>query len=223
MENRVGNVAVVRWLSNALFPAFCVQCESEGHVLCPRCRLYWMAEPILERFSRQTRSVHGVFSMSPYPDAVVKGLLRRWKYHGEEKAGEMLMTLLEETLQTYDQVLPAVDAVAFVPLHRVRRNERGFDQAEHVANTVSHVLKRPLVPVLARVKKTTQQAKLADDERARAIDASAFQFRREIAAIPAKVLLVDDVWTTGTTLRAAAQVLRQAGVQEVWAFTLARG
>ncbi len=218
------NLEIGAWFLDALFPEFCVLCEREGKSLCRVCELRWIADPSLDRFASGSPTVRGVFSLSPYPDPVMKGLLRQWKYWGQRSAGETLLRLVDEVLEVYEDALPIVDAVAAVPLHQRRLNFRGFDQAAMIAQCVATRLNKPLGNLLERVVYTIPQAKQEREERRNAELQNAFRVcPQALTKLPARVLLVDDVWTSGATMRAAARVLRQAGAQEVWGFTCARG
>ena len=114
----------------------------------------------------------------------------------------------------------AVDAVLAIPLHSKRLAERGFNQAEALAREIANLLDLPLIDTgLARVRATEQQAHL--DARARAENMrDAFAWRG--TAPPRRLLLVDDVLTTGATMGACAIVLRDAGAEAVHGLALAR-
>lgn len=116
------------------------------------------------------------------------------------------------------EVAPAAGIVTWVPLSRRRRSRRGFDQAELLARAVADRLGRDLRPTLARRRATGAQARRSGAERRLAL-AGAF---RPIDAVPAEVLLVDDVFTTGATAAAAAAALREAGARRVALLTAAR-
>ena len=109
--------------------------------------------------------------------------------------------------------------MAPVPLHARRQRRRGYNQSEIAARTVAGVLGLPLDrSLLLRVRPTPPQAGLGAEARATNLsDAFAVAARP-----PARVLLVDDITTTGATMQAAAEALRRAGVTVVYALALGR-
>ncbi|MBI4279244.1 MAG: ComF family protein [Armatimonadetes bacterium] len=113
------------------------------------------------------------------------------------------------------------DLVVPVPLHPARERERSFNQAHLLAVEVAAVLGAPLAPAaLRRVRATPQQTGLAGDARRENV---AGAFEAEAGAVRGRrILLVDDVMTTGATLEASAEPLRRAGAREVCAVVMAR-
>ena len=110
------------------------------------------------------------------------------------------------------------DAVTWVPLSRRRLSERGFDQARALAEAVSAASSVGTVPLLERTLDLQPQARRRGEER-RAAMAGAF---RPVGPCPARVILVDDVLTTGATAGACARALREAGARHVTVLTAAR-
>jgi ComF family protein len=115
-------------------------------------------------------------------------------------------------------VLGDASCVVPVPLHPSRRRERGFNQARDLARHLG----LPVVEALARVRRTAPQTELSAEERRTNLDGAFATSRRVRKLIGATIVLVDDVSTTGATLEACAQTLRNAGVKEVLALTAAR-
>jgi len=116
-----------------------------------------------------------------------------------------------------------VDAVVPVPLHPRKKREREFNQAEYLADAVGAAFEKPVWKRhLRRVRDTGTQTKLSREERLRNLR-DAFEARDGGAWKGKRVVLVDDVFTTGATLDACARVLRIAGAAEVRVLTVARG
>jgi len=114
-------------------------------------------------------------------------------------------------------LLMAADAVVPVPLHRRRRRARGFNQAEDLARH----LDRPVLLALRRVRATVSQTDLPAARR-HANVRNAFAVRRRCDVGGLRIVIVDDVCTTGATLEACARALRDGGARAVSALTAAR-
>jgi competence protein ComFC len=115
---------------------------------------------------------------------------------------------------------PPADAVTWVPLARRRRAERGFDQARVLARALARELDLPAVALVRRTTATTPQSRRTREERLLAMH-GAFESASSQPA-PARVLLVDDVLTTGATASACAAVLSEAGAREIHVLTACR-
>jgi len=108
-----------------------------------------------------------------------------------------------------------------VPLHPSRQRRRGYNQAEIVSNELAPLIKLPVLSdLLRRVKSTRKQTELADEDRYLNVK-DAFAINDPVPISDKKILLLDDVYTTGSTLNAAARPLKLAGAARVVAFTFA--
>jgi len=148
----------------------------------------------------------------PLADAVL-----RLKYGGRTELAPGLGALLADAAVAY---AGAIDRVLPLPLHGARLRERGFNQSTLLAQPVARVLGVPLdTASLVRVRPTHDQASLPRASRAENVR-GAFAARRTVAS--QRVLLIDDVRTTGATLAAAAEALLAAGCRQVNTLALAR-
>ena len=163
-----------------------------------------------------------VWSYEPPLDRVILGLKFRRLEHLGRHLGERMAARLERERERDPELAAALTgpvAVVPVPLHWRRRLGRGYNQAEEIARPLAAHLGWPLRRCLRRRRATPRQSALPR-ERRRSNPAGAFRCRRRPPE--RTVVLVDDVTTTGATLRAAAEALRRRGVERVIAMVAAR-
>ena len=192
------------WIVNAIFPRFCVSCEAEGDVLCRACHARW--RPVAPMVYDRT------FSFFSYADPIIQKLLHAWKYEYDLRAWHFLRKEMEERmtyLQVWVQRVQA-DVLVPVPLYYVKRNERGFDQAEELAHVFSALCNIPVARMLVRYRSTKPQAHKTKEERLMSYMRNPFMRRSRIPVSPKhRVLLVDDVFTTGSTMIATEMALSE--------------
>jgi ComF family protein len=137
--------------------------------------------------------------------------------------GKPLGALMAEALEGAGSDLdPAtVDVVCPVPLHQSRLRDRGFNQSELLAESVAEAIERPLKHLLDRTRPTLPQVDLPAASRVQNVR-DAFAVRLEEVIANQRVLLIDDLSTTGATMLECARALRRAEAEEVRVFTLAR-
>jgi ComF family protein len=128
---------------------------------------------------------------------------------------------LAHFLATPAATLPAFDLLVPAPLHRSRHKRRGYNQAELLATELSKLIAMPAGNCLVRTRSTSQQVGL-DGEQRRQNVAGAFEVQDASLVVGKRIVLVDDVMTTGSTLNACAETLVAAGAVWVGALTLAR-
>jgi ComF family protein len=152
---------------------------------------------------------------------VVRQLIHDFKYNKQLHlrhvvAGWLVATLDDPRLQgrRFDLVIP-------VPLHPTRKRERGFNQAELLAEALSAHANLPMRNALERIRYTTTQTAFDRSERMENLH-NAFRLRKMADVRGLRVLLIDDVLTTGSTLSECARVLKAAGAISVHAATAAR-
>jgi len=142
-----------------------------------------------------------------------------FKYRGRTRLLPFLTSTLEAALQTRPLT---VDLAVPVPLHAERLRTRGFNQAELLARSLASAHGWALdTSALVRIRETRQQTELPARDRLRNV-AGAFAVAAPAAVASKRVLLIDDVCTTGATLTACAAPLLEAGAEGVWAAVAAR-
>lgn len=231
MEGRFRKMVV-----DALFPRFCLSCKDEGQIFCLRCTSNWIAKPepancpfCGERGSNTTcdackerNHLDGLVSYLPYGNPIVREMIGCWKYDGDRSVEPTLQRWIE---QSQDRLRPSLDTfiVTHVPIHVSRKRMRGFDQAEVLSRWVGETFKMPIETLLVRSQKTKAQALKQHDKRRVGTLDGAFKLHPSVTKLPVRVLLCDDVFTSGATMDAAAKCLKEAGVEEVWGFVIAKG
>ena len=156
-------------------------------------------------------------SVWPY-EGSVQEFVRRYKYNGLRSLAPLLAAEMADVLRDWN---PPVSAIVHVPAHHARLRERGFDQAELLAREVSNIVGIPLVSALSRVRETAVQARAMNVSKRAENVSGAFEVPDATKTRRANVLLIDDVMTTGATLRESARALRRSGAKTVFALTLA--
>jgi ComF family protein len=151
----------------------------------------------------------------------VRECIHEFKYHRQFHHLRLLAGWLEEGFDRF-YAAEAWDGLVPVPLHPARRAERGFNQAEELARQLSRASGIPVCRGLKRVRRTETQTRLRRSERIRNQE-QAFALKRGFDAAGRRLLIVDDVFTTGATVNACARILAQAGAARVCALTVARG
>lgn len=155
-------------------------------------------------------------------DGALRDILLLYKYGRLAPLGRELSAFVERSPAAGEDLWAGVDAVVPVPLHRTRRRDRGFNQSELVARGLARGRGLPLLGrVLAKTRATPPQTSLAAAERAANVR-GAYAVRNAKKLRGMTLLLVDDVFTTGATLRECAAALRTAGAREVRALTVAQ-
>ena len=189
---------------------------------CACCRTPFLNDAPLDEYGRCglcRRGMNGfdlAYSFGAY-EAELRNLIHLLKYQKIETLAKPLGDMLVRSLPLDRKF----DLVAPMPLHWLRQLQRGFNQADFLAAPVAKRLNVPLVGALRRVKSTPRQAGLTNAKR-RANVAGAFRANSRADLRGKRVLLVDDVLTTGATAGAAAAVLKKAGASHVTVLTLAR-
>jgi ComF family protein len=159
-----------------------------------------------------------------YYDGPLVEAIRRFKYHCQMVLWRPLGRLMAEALahSGAEPIAPeAVDVVCAVPLHESRLKERGFNQSELLAEHVADAIGKPLKPLLQKTRPTLPQVDLPAPSRPANVR-GAFEPRLQEVISGQRVLLIDDLFTTGATLSECARVLRRVEAADVRAFTLAR-
>lgn len=167
--------------------------------------------------SKNLGALDTVISAFNYQGAI-PDLITRWKYHGMIELTNYIAELVAELATRGKLSMPDHDLVTVIPSHWQRRLTRGFDPVWLLANALAKkdVIEKPLSTLKVSRMRPYQHLKRLDE---RYIDPDHFQARESVFG--KKILLLDDVVTSGSTLNAAAATLRDAGAQSISGFTIA--
>ena len=230
-------------LGTLCFPPHCVHCRDEtspGVYVCDRCMedLHPLEAPMCQRCSWpfdgaiteefvcgncHDREVHFDCAVAAYQSrGVVRELIHGFKYNKRLYMRVQLARWLAETLDDTRIRATKCDAFVPVPLHHVRYREREFNQAEELARLLTERSGIPTWNVLKRIRNTTTQTRLSREERMENLR-GAFQVRHTGEVKGRDLVLVDDVFTTGSTVEECSRILRRAGAASVRVITIARG
>ena len=214
-----------------VFPRKCVGCGRHGNWLCADCAaaVHWLTPPLCDCCGREVGAgsrcqecardrpkIDGIRACSRFEGAI-RQAIHRLKYGGQRALAEPLAELLVQVARQ----LPPADAVVPVPLHPARERRRGYNQSALLAAELGRRLDLPLELAARRVRETRDQVEL--DRRARQANVKGAFACADLATIAGRrLLLIDDVCTTGSTLLACAEPLVRAGAASVWGLTIAR-
>lgn len=148
----------------------------------------------------------------------VKKAISRLKYRWVWDIGEVICDLISTNLWRFN--FPQNVVLVPIPLHKKRKNWRGFNQAELISSLLAKKFGVRVVGLLERVVETKTQVGLTKEQRKENIK-GAFAVKNKIPG--STLVLVDDVYTTGATMQEACKVLKKAGAKEVWGMVVAVG
>lgn len=220
-----------------LFPIECLNCRSEGDYLCEQCfqQLRFNNEKYLKQARANLKISHlkKIYIAGDYESSILHNLIIKYKYNFLSALGKTLARFLinfwqERVLQEeawQEQVLndpkTSPPLIIPIPLAKTRERWRGFNQAEIIAREFCFYFNYELNLDLKRPRQQKPQATLNEVKRLENIK-SAFVWRGKNLT-GQKIILLDDVITTGATLNEAARILKIAGAKEIYALVLAKG
>lgn len=230
-------------LTSILYPIRCPICEKippSGLSICPKCyqSIKFVEQPYCYSCGKPLENIEEEFCFDcrKHPKSFTRGFalaiynqttkpsLSAIKYHNRR---QHISFYVEETIQNYGPLFTSLhlDAILPVPIHKKRMKKRGFNQASLFARSLGKQLRIPVYDsVLIRTLNTLPQKTLSPEKRLENLQ-KAFSLHPELhSMLPfERVLLVDDIYTTGSTMEAITRILKNAGVKEVYIFSICIG
>jgi competence protein ComFC len=211
---------------NYIYPKKCMFCGEiiEAHLQIESCSHCFRMIDFYEgdfpkRELTPSRFCDGVFCVAQYEGALRQAIIK-YKFFDKEAYFRGFARLLFEKIQAYHKETP-FDVCLAVPLHKKRLKERGYNQAELISQEVSRLLNiREVSYALSKTMHTTKQSLTKKDERKKNIK-DAFQVVAHEEISLKKILLIDDILTTGSTVEGISKILKEAGAKEVFAGVIA--
>lgn len=211
---------ITEFLSELFYPdrcAFCGKLVKNGEGMCSDCEKKlpytgWNNER--QRFAGMEACVSPLY----YEGAVREALLR-YKFSGAAVYSRVFGKISAKCI---DEMQISCDIITWVPLSRKRLRKRGYDQAKLLAEAVAEERGLPCEAMLRKIRHTPAQSGIGDRKKRRENVAGAYEAADPAIIKGKRILLVDDIVTTGATLSEAASVLKKAGAAEVAAVTVAR-
>lgn len=233
-----------KWIEELLslvYPRRCPVCHEivtpKGEMICIACRkrLRPILEPRCKKCGKPLSKEEQEYcydcakgkhcyqegiALYPY-DEVMQKSIAYFKFRNRREYArpyaEEIQRYLGERLLRWN-----VDCMVPIPIHKKKQISRGFNQAEVLAKEVSRLLKIPVdAELLERIRKTLPQKELNEEERRKNL-INAFQITKKGVKYK-KIILVDDIYTTGSTIDACSKVLKASGIQEVYFLSLCIG
>lgn len=212
---------MLEFVLNFLFPPVCSVCgKVDKNWLCPNCqkRVERLEKScIMEMEHKKYEKLLYIFQY----ESLVRKLILRYKFLNQAYLNHFFAQMIAKNvenrklLQQYDIIIP-------VPMHQKKMQKRGYNQTELVTNELSRILKIPAKnDILLKVVNTVTQSKLGGKARQSNIQ-HAFFVKKDIEVEGKKIILLDDIYTTGATSQECSRVLKEAGAAEILVVVLAK-
>lgn len=201
------------WLMDVLFPPKCILCRQllskEETDLCNSCRV----EAPAYSLSKTKPQFLDSFAAVWYYEGSVRGSLLRFKFRGArsyaDAYGKLVAMKLQETTEE------EFDLLTWIPVSPLRKLRRGYDQVELIARSAGRELGMEPIPTLKKIRHNRPQSGISDGAKRRANVLGVYRVVDPGLVAGKRIVLLDDILTTGATMSEAARVLKTAGAKEV--------
>jgi len=209
-------------LLDLLFPRMCINCQREGYYLCPDCFSLLEISDLHQK--HPGKNLNDLYFALPYKSPLIKKLVRAFKYPPFIK--ELAQTLSEIIIAHFQMSSNVENFKKYimipVPLEKKRKKWRGFNQAEEIGGHLANYFKLPLITdLLLKTRSTPPQVDLSSKKRGENLR-GVFSIKNAQSIQGKNILLIDDIYTTGSTMEECGRVLHQAGAKEIIGIAVAR-
>ena len=234
---------IKNYLLDILFPPYCINCGHENNSwLCFSCAkkivpVVSQVCPVCEKLSpagayhlkcKKGKYLKGILSSAYFEEGPIREMIHNLKYNGLTSMVELLVDLMAKALtknfqfQILNFQSNSNFIITYVPLHWLRQAGRGYNQSELLARAIGEKIGIDVCPLLSKTKSTKRQVKLRGNARRKNLQ-DVFSLKSDVSIKNKKIIIVDDITTTGSTLNECAAVLKKAGAKEIWGLVVSRG
>lgn len=208
--------AIVKILS-ALFPQKCFGCKKENEILCSNC---------LVKINRpDTPYLNGVHISANYQDPVVKKALWAFKYQGIKQLAKPLAEIIQE--RVWKKLENKDWLIVPIPISKKKLRKRGYNQAELITRCLFNSQTNSGCvwggDILSKIKETVSQVEIKEKEKRLANIIGSFKVEKPEKIKGKKIMLIDDVLTTGATMNEAKRILKLSGAKKIIGIVVAKG
>lgn len=212
---------MINFVIEFLFPPACSVCgKIDKNWLCPKCqkRVERLEKSCLENVpNRKYEKLLYIFKY----ESLVRKLILSYKFSNKAYLNHFFANMISRNSENI-KILKEYDMIIPVPMHKKKMQKRGYNQTELVANELEKSLGIPVrKDILSKVVNTTTQSKLGGKARQTNIQ-HAFFIKNDIEVEDKKIILLDDIYTTGATSEECSRILKDAGAHEILVLVLAR-
>jgi len=220
-------------LWDLIFPKKCIHCGRNGSYLCEDCLFLIEINPFeyclcdkIEKRSRcencKDKKLDKILSTTNYNQKIIQQAIHKFKYSYIKELSLQFSFLMLRHLELTNNIPDKDFLIIPVPLSPSKKRRRGFNQSEEMARIISTAMGIEMDDYsLKKMKNNLPQAGLGKEERTDNIK-GCYQVGEKNSIKDKKIILIDDVYTTGATMEECAKALKESGAKEVWGLTIAR-
>ncbi len=220
----------MKQLLDLLFPKQCINCNKEGSFLCEDCLSlieinhfqYCLCEKLKKTNKCKNckkRNLDKLFFATSFNNKIVQRIIHKLKYSRIKELAIPLAFLMIKHLQIIDCQISNDFFLVPIPLSNKKKRTRGFNQSEEIAKIISEATKLSLFNCVKKIKETKSQTELTKEQRQENVK-DVFRITNDVK--DKKIILIDDVYTTGATMEELAKKLKESGASVVWGLVAAR-